>query len=126
MSFSFGGGGGGGGDSACGECVSGVGGRVPCGVVCCIICWDLELISWWCFGWLRGVSGLGGVACRSLWWCRPFMSYGALKAQKSADITTCQQFSAVLGLLGGLCCCDGVHVVLLGFGGSFRWCGPFF
>ena len=58
----------------------------------------LELISWGCFGWVRGASGLGGAACTSLWWRWPFRSYGALKAQKTADITTCQQFLAVSGL----------------------------
>ena len=52
----------------------------------------------------------------------------ALGAQTTADITIRQQFSAVSGLLGGLylCCYRGVHVVLFGFGGSFRWCGTFF
>ena len=37
----------------------------------------------------EGASGLGGAASMSLWWCGPFRSYGALKAQKTADITTC-------------------------------------
>ena len=31
-----------------------------------------------------------------------------------------------LWLLDGLCCCSGVHVVFLGFEGSFRLCEALF
>ena len=72
------------------------------------------------FGWLESASGPVSASCTSLWWSGPFWSYRALRAQKTADITTRQQFLSVWGLLGSLCCCRGVHVVLLGFGGSFQ------
>ena len=75
------------------------------GIVCCINCWGLWLIFWRSFGWLRGVSWPGGAACTSLWWCWPFRSYGALKAQKLLTSIFCQQFSAVLRLRGSWAAC---------------------